>query len=168
MAVFTRLVFPLRVVSFFSLYLVLNVTLYSRTSVIRKYILNKYSTAPISSPSLPENIVAVLDANITSFGEYQTYRDSIWGWVITADIFLVFLFICMILGFLANKPATNFVISVLHFIGVVLTTHMIVNYADIDFLICAAVFGAFLPGFVEIFNIISLFAFKNDYYYQSK
>lgn len=170
MAVYSKLVFPLRTMSFFSLCLAINTIFYNRNIVIKEYIMNKSRYANISSPSLPPKLIGILesDKNYADIPDYKKHKKEILGWCITADIFFVFLFICMILGFLTNKPYINFVIGVFHFIAVVLCTHMITKKASFNFMICAVAFGVLLPSLIEIFTIGSLVCFKNDFYVQSK
>ncbi|OHS93409.1 hypothetical protein TRFO_11827 [Tritrichomonas foetus] len=168
MAVYAKLVFPFRALSFFSLYLVLNTILYGRENVIKNFIINKHLATPLSAPSLPPRLIETMRQNIIDFPEYNPIKNDIMGWIITADVFLVFLFICMILGFLTNKPHINFVIGTLHFIAVILSTHMIVKHQSFDFMICAVAFGTILPAIIEIYNLISILCFKNDFYLQSK
>ncbi|KAK8882349.1 hypothetical protein M9Y10_044991 [Tritrichomonas musculus] len=168
MAVYSKLVFPFRALSFFSLYLALNMIFYDRKMIVGKYIFNRIRYANISSPSLPSLLIEKAKKNIEYFPDFDKYNDQIFTWCITGDVFLVFLFVCMILGFLTNKPSTNFVIGGLHFIAVVLCTHLITQRASFNFMICAVAFGILLPSLIEIFNLISILCFKNDYYVQSK
>ena len=167
MAVYSKLVFPFRALSFFSLYLALNTIFYSRENVIKKYIYKKVEYSKYS-PRIPYKLVDLIKDNVKSFPDYDKYKKEIFGWCIAGDILLVFLFVCMILGFLTNKPATNFFIGGLHFIAVILLTYLILDRASFNYMICAVAFGLILPSLIEIFNLISILCFKNDYYVQSK
>ena len=168
MAVYSKLVFPMRAMSFFSLYLAINTIFYNRNNYIKNYLYKRARYAHVSSPNLPPKLPQLLKDHYKNIPDYDKYKKLILGWCITADIFIVFLFICMILGFLTNKPYINFVIGVLHFIAVILCTHLTVKFASFNFLICAVAFGVLLPSLIEIFNIISIACFKNDFYVQSK
>lgn len=168
MAVYSKLVFPLRTMAFFSLYLAINTVLYNRNDYIKKYIIKRSEYSVLSSPALPQKIIDKIKEEAENIPDYDKHKKLIFGWGIAADVFMVFLFICMMLGFLTNKPYINFVIGVLHFISVVLCTHLTVKRASFNFYICAVAFGVLFPSLIEIFNLISILCFKNDYYVQSK
>ena len=168
MTVYSKLVFPFRAMSFFSLYLAINTIFYNRNNVFRNYLWNRAQYADISTPNLPKNILQNLRDNASGFPDGASYKNTIFRWSIAADILLVFLFACMILGFLTNKAFITFVIGSLHFIGVILCTFLVIEYASPNFLICAIAFGVIFPALIEIVNLISILAFKTDFYVQSK
>lgn len=164
MVVFSRVVFPFRTISFLAFYIILNTLLYSRNTVARKHIETSYAAGFLTSPTLPSNLGTIIVQNCEYLDEYKDYLAHIKGWIITADIFIVFLFCCLVFGFLTNYPYISIFIAFLHFIGIILCTHFALNYCSINFLICGVFFGIILPGLIEIHNIICLFAFKTDFY----
>lgn len=164
MVTYAKIAFPLRTISLLSFYIILNTILYARDQMGRRYVISNLELSLFSHPTLPDNLLHNVNNYYMNFPKYKTYINHIKGWIIVADIFIVFLTVCLVFGFMANYPYKTIFLSLLHFIGIALCTYMVVSAGSINYLICGVVFGMILPGFIEIFNIISLFAFKKDFY----
>ena len=161
---YSRIIFPFRSITFLSLYIILNTVLYGRGTFARNRVLRISEPSILSNPRLPDNILTVIDVNYTATPMYNSYYNGITGWVAVSDVFIIFLFVVLVLGFMANYPHLNMFISILHCIGILLATLFTVNYWSLNYLICGCFFGIIVPGLMEIYNIICLFAFKSDFY----
>lgn len=164
MVTYAKIAFPLRTISLLSFYIILNTILYGRSQLGRRYVVSRLELSLSMHPTLPNNLLEHISDNYTSFPKYKQYISHIKGWIIVADIFIVFLTVCLVFGFMANYPYKTIFLSLLHFIGIILCTNMVICAGSINYLIWGVVFGMFLPGFIEIYNIISLFVFKKDFY----
>jgi hypothetical protein len=163
-----RIVFPFRALAFFSVYIVLNTILYHRDRIARDYVLNRVCPSRLSHPNLPSGIANRMSVVPTTFPEYASIEGAIYDWAVAGDFFIVLLFIAMILGLLSTQAHISFFIAMLHFIAVILVTHMVLVNASRAFLICAVVFGILLPIVIEIWNLLSLIVFKSDFYFSSQ
>lgn len=168
MVTYSRIAFPLRTISLFSFYIILNTILYASDDIARKYVLDRMRASVFSHPTLPDDLLRHAESGYMNFPKYKTYIAHIKGWVIVADIFIVFLAVCLVFGFMANYPYKTIFLSMLHFIGIVLCTHMVIDFASINFLIFGVFFGMIVPSLIEIYNIVLLFAFKKDFYVPRK
>jgi hypothetical protein len=166
-------VFPLRAVAFFAMYLILNTIFYSRKRYAHDYILEKTKNSIDVNPALPPETYAKLEEHLGNYRNnagdikyppYTSYVKKILAWAIVGDVFVVWLFIAMILGLLLTHADTSMFIGFLHFIGVVLMTHMAVKNASADFLIAGVVIGAIVPALIEVWNLLQLYVFKSDFY----
>ncbi|OHT08650.1 hypothetical protein TRFO_22731 [Tritrichomonas foetus] len=164
MVKYSRLVFPFRSITFFSLYIILNTLLYSSSPISRNHVYNLGTSSYLSNPLLPDDLRTYVTANYMQLPIFKSYQNNMKGWIGVADFFIIFLFACLVLGFLTNSPHVSIVISVLHFIGIVLCTLFSISYGSINYLICGVTFGIILPALIEIVNIIGLFVFKTDFY----
>ena len=164
MVTYARIAFPLRTISLFSFYIILNTILYSKDHMAQRYVISNLELNIFSHPSLPDDLLRHINQNYMNFPKYKTYVAHIKGWVIIADIFIIFLTVCLVFGFLANYPYKTIFLSLLHFVGIILCTYMVISSGSINFLICGVVFGMILPGLIEIYNLIYLFTYRKDFY----
>lgn len=160
---YAKIVFPFRTIAFLSLYIAINTVFYDREDIARKYVVAGTQQAVLSAPGLPDRLTSVA-TNVTGYPEFVAYRDMIFTWSIVADVFIVFLFVTLLLGMVTTRAHVSFFMGVLHFIALILITHMVEKNASGDFLICAVVFGLILPALVEIWNILGIVVFKAYYY----
>lgn len=163
---FAKIVFPFRTVAFFALYVSLNTVFYARSTIAHKFIVAGTQLSVTSTPMLPDRMAESL-ADMTTYPEFTSYSNNIFGWSIAGDIFIVFLFVVMMLGLLSTHAHISLLVAILHFIGVILITHMVCKNGSINFLICAVVFGIILPSVIEFWNILQIVAFK-AYFYVAK
>jgi hypothetical protein len=161
---YARIVFPFRAISFFSLYIVTNTVLYHRDRLAYDYVRSRALYWGRLTPGLSDTVVASLN-NPQNFPDYKSFQQGIYDWVVASDVFLAFLFAAMILGLLANQAHICFLIAMLHFIAVILVTHMVIAEAPLAFLISAIVFGTILPLLIELWNLLAIFVFKSDFYF---
>ena len=160
---FAKIVFPFRTIAFFALYVSVNTVFYARSTISHKYIVAGTQLSVSSTPSLPDRMAESL-ANMTTYPEYTSYRNTIFGWALAGDIIIVFLFITMMLGLLSTHAHISFLVGMLHFLGVILITHMVSQNGSVNFLICAVVFGIIVPAVLEFWNILEIVAFKSYFY----
>jgi hypothetical protein len=161
----SQYVFPFRAVSLFSLYMLVNTICYNRESIGQTHVTERAANSILLNPGLPPDMLNYLSNGLWSFPQYVDYVNAIRDWTIAGDIFLAFLFAAMILGLLGGHPHLNFFIGFLHFIGVLLVTHVALEAAPAGFFITGIVFGVLLPIVVEIWNVLALFVFKKDFYF---
>ena len=170
MGYLAKTLFPFRVFSFASIYIMCNIVLFTLDSSytgpanpIINYYQNRIDNAIVSPNMAPSMKTAVRE----NFGNSQIVRDktnSIRIMLIFADIFLVLLFIALIFGLITTSVQLSFIEGFLHFIGVILITHCIVSEAHINFIICGVFFGVYLPLIIELWHAFSLFILKTDFY----
>lgn len=164
---YAKIVFPFRTISFFALYILVNTVLYGRDQIAKDYIVSGTRISVLASPTLPSGMEKRLTDKIDSYPEYISYRNKIRDWAIAADVFIVVLFLCMVFGLLATHAHISFFIAMLHFIAVMLVTHMVCHKASVGYLISAIVIGVLVPSVIEIWNLLEIFVFK-AYFYVSK
>jgi hypothetical protein len=70
-----------------------------------------------------------------------------------------------VFGFLLTFPHISFIIAVLHFIAVVLLTHIFCEAAEVGSVITSVWVGVILPFLIEVWHVVRLFIFKTDFYY---
>jgi hypothetical protein len=162
---YARITFPFRVLSFFTLYIIINTILYNSDVLSDRYLSSRIPTSISLHPNLPagtQNLAITAIRNLTAWSDFH---GQVQGWIITADVFIVFLFVAMILGLLLTVPHVSFLIAVLHFLAVVLLTHMFCEGEEVSFLIGAVWIGVILPLGIELWQAVRLFVFKTDFYY---
>lgn len=163
-------IFPFRVFSFVAIYIMCNIVLYTispdyngSSNPITKYY-QKTVTNSIVSPNLASSIKDAIIENMSDSQFVKDKQKSIKIMLIFADIFLVFIFVAIIFGFASTLVQLCFIEAFLHFIGIILIGYCIVEEAHINFIICGVVFGVYVPALMELWQVISLFIFKTDFY----
>ena len=161
---YQKIVFPFRTIAFLSLYIAVNTVFYDRADIAQKYVVAGTQSAVQSAPTLPDRMGTVLSTNVTGYPEFKSYRDTIFAWSIVADVFIVFLFVTLLLGLVTTRAHVSFLMGTLHFIAIILLTHMVTKNASVNYLICAVVFGIIVPAVIEIWYILEIAVFKSRSY----
>jgi hypothetical protein len=153
------------VISFFTLYIIVNTLLYNAEEFSHRSVNARLEPSIVMHPNLPPGLTSLIASNAQNLTLWQEIRSAVQGWAIAADVFIVFLFAAMVMGFLLTVPHINFVIAFLHFIAVVMITHVFAETASVSFLIGAVWIGVILPFFIELWYVLRLFVFRTDFYY---
>ncbi|EAX89882.1 hypothetical protein TVAG_153270 [Trichomonas vaginalis G3] len=166
----SRTLFPFRVLAFSAIYITVNVILYTLDSdyggeanIVKNYYSARFSNSNLS-PNLPDFIKSAISRTLSSNEMIADATTELRIWLIFADIFLVFLFISLIFGIVTTVAHLSFIEGVLHLIGVILMSHALFQNAHRNFVICGVFFGIMLPFLMELWQLISIFVFKTDFY----
>ena len=165
---YAQIVFPFRVITFISIYILINVIYYNRDLYAREETFLFYNKFNYISTNLPTNFINFVANHPGESSMFREVRRSIVAWGITADVFIALLFVCIILGFITPKAHMSFLISVLHFIGTLLLYIYIIHDRSIGLIISAVVIGILLPFLIELWNIFGIFVFKRSFYFSSQ
>ena len=144
----TRIVFPFRVLSFCSLYIILNIVFLTRIKIVQNWY-NEEINENSFSRYLPEYSKKILTNKIisTSVGIPLVESDinRLYNWGFFGNFLILFLFICIIAGFLTPKSYLSFLIGFLHFIGFFLMSHTIIESENPLYDIYCIIIGALIP-----------------------
>ena len=151
-----QIIFPFRVIGFFTLYILVNIGRFNRDTIGKQ----------ISSRNLEQvrNYNYMIPFPSDSTQDEDSVISQLNRWGIAADIFLACLFACLILGFLSTKAFASFAMGFLHFIGVLLCAHFLEAKAGIGYYISSIVFGILLPFVIELIDLFAIFVLKTDFY----
>lgn len=171
MKVYAQKIFPLRVMTYIALFIVVNVALYTtspshyntKSNFIKGYYAEKFAKTA-GSPYLTEDLINQAVANVHTSSLVINENKQVRAWCIAGDVFLACLFALIIFGFTTVSPHISIIETAFHFIGLVLTSHAILENAAIGFFISGIVFGILVPIVIEIFALINIFVFKNEFY----
>lgn len=166
----SRTLFPFRVLAFSSMYILVNVILYTldsdytgNSNIIKNY----YSNSIRNGHDGPNNAPFITNAIMNNILDCTIIKDATQElkiWLIFADIFIVCLFVTLIFGIVTTVAHLSFIEGVLHLIGTVLLSYAVYDNAHRNFVICGVFFGVMLPFLMELWQILCIFVFKTDFY----
>jgi len=162
-----RAVFPYRILSFCSLYIVANVILLTRSNFVQNWFQSNSGNTTFS-PYLPESVknrfLTTIKAVTDGTPMISSEISNVYYWGYVSNVFLAFLFICIIAGLSTTRPHILFILGVHHFIGTCILCYATLESKSISYVHFGLIIGVFMPSILEIWNVIAIFFMKVDFY----
>ena len=153
------IVFPFRVITFLIMFILMNIGFYIRDTIAITMYTSDIHYITAANPYLVPLQGSVLNSYVLK------RKNVIRDYGISSDVFMVLLFASLIFGISTTRAMTSLIISIFHFIAIILLQHFICIKDSLAYYICSFFFGVFIPLLIEIWFVIAIFVFKVDFYF---